>query len=311
MTSVWNSVNQESKNFQKYTHWPNPFNVLKQMDVLACNPVWIARFEFYLGSAADFFWSNFVPSPVELTRKAFTGGYKCGFYIPLKVKSPIDIIGRGNTGVIMGEILGPFTTGLFYWWAAQTAFDALNTWSSIINAQEACDEDSNSALMRGGHVSMKFASEGSVPFYQIVYDPNNWCNETTGFILPPPGWRSAWASLTIASLATPDTANVEVYIDCAGLPENHISVSIPPGGTVTLGPQKTGIAASNVQVRCRLLNDLSGAFGHIEIIVQRFRCSFSDEDPGFHHFNDQDIYTPNADATLPCIQRFQPVSPPG
>jgi len=62
-----------------YTHWPSPYNFQKNIKVLACQDGWVAEIELYATAAGYFFWSNLVPSPVEITRKLFLGSYKCGF----------------------------------------------------------------------------------------------------------------------------------------------------------------------------------------------------------------------------------------
>lgn len=307
--STWQRVRGEVSE-TGYNRWPNPFNAIKQIDVLACNPEFLARIEFYGQASMEFFWTNFLPSPLELFRKGATGQFKCGFYHGPKVKSPFDYVSGKGTGVVIGGIIAPLTTGLFYWWAAATAWDALNTWSSIMNAQANCDADANSAIMRDGHAFLRTASSGSPVFYIVTHDPNNWAVETSGFITPPPGFRQAFASIFLWSSGTAETLNFRVRIHCVGAEGNWIDGSLAPGEATTMCPGYWGVEDSPVQVEVELLNDPPEAFGQLNFICQRFRVGYSAVEPTDKPpFNVDDYFSPTADPTGPCFQRFPAVVP--
>jgi len=140
--------------FQPYPHWPSPFHgMVSEIDVLACESSFVAMMKIIAIEGADWWWSNFIPSFTELTRKTFTGGYKCGFYGGPRQKSPVDILFRRELGLnkfgrhylpvsqVIGGIVSPLTTGLFFMWISQTAFDFLSRWMSVIYAMELCNTE--------------------------------------------------------------------------------------------------------------------------------------------------------------------------
>jgi len=186
--SMWNAtINREWQEFQrgalpyvnypmKYTHWPYPNpNYVRSIHLLACEHTWQARITMWRRGAVLFFYQNLIPSPVELTRKFVLGGYKCGFYIPVAVRSPIDQIWRdGTLSKTLAEISGPLTRGLFYWWAAETAWSALNMWSSLIHEGEVCNPDGTECLLRDGNGTWPGVPAhriGSPGLFTEIYDP--------------------------------------------------------------------------------------------------------------------------------------------
>jgi len=171
----------------KYTHWPNPFsNAIKKIDVLACENNWQALVEMWGIGIGAFFWRNLIPSPVEITRKVTMGGYKCGFYFPIEVKSPLDIIWQdGRTSQVLLEISRPATTALFYFWAASTVYDALHTFDTIMLAGEFCDLVGNECLLRNGDLPLPaFLAdwEGWAALYEVIYDPKDRYGESGYYI---------------------------------------------------------------------------------------------------------------------------------
>lgn len=161
----------------KYHSWPNPFrNAVKRIDVLACEDTWQAKVEMYVAAFGSWFWSSFVPSPVELTRKTLTGSYKCGFYMKTKFRSPLDIVWKdGRTSQMLMEVLRPIATGLFYLWAAETTFEAMSTWSSITYAMERCELENNECLLRDGLSPMpQGLHSGNSAFMSAIWDPRSW-----------------------------------------------------------------------------------------------------------------------------------------
>lgn len=168
------SWESELGNTVKYGRWPNPFrNLVQDINVLACEDSWQAMFKMYAYGFGNWFFSNFIPSPYELTRKTFTGSYKCGFYSRIRIKSPLDVIWKdaGASRVLQGA-LRPVTTGLFYIWGMQTALDAIQTWSTIQYAMEMCDWDGNTTTLSEAIAPIQTnPSTGGVAFAIVVYDP--------------------------------------------------------------------------------------------------------------------------------------------
>jgi len=168
------SWESEAGNIVKYGHWPNPFrNMVSQIDVLACEGTWEAMFTMYGIGLGNWFWSNFIPSPYEITRKVFTGSYKCGFYFGPKIKSPLDLVWRnGTASQALGSMLAPVTRGLFYLWAGQTIWEGLSTWQSMMYAMEICDWDGNTTTLRDSHAPIASPFSGGTPvFATVMYDP--------------------------------------------------------------------------------------------------------------------------------------------
>jgi len=169
----------------RWNHWPNPFdNMVKKIEVLACEDTFQAKLEMLGIGFGNWFWSSFIPSPIELTRKTATGSYKCGFYSKLKFKSPLDIIWRdGRTSKGLGEIIRPVTSGLFYMWAASTAWEAMSTWTSMVYAMEMCEADNRECLLRDGNGTFPVGTtEGNPALYTVMHDPQGVYGDPGGFI---------------------------------------------------------------------------------------------------------------------------------
>jgi len=154
-----------------WTHWPSPYNFQLHIQQLACEPTWQARVEMYATGFAWWFWTNIVPSPVEITRKILLDSYKCGFYLPIKIKSPLNyFIGKGGT-MFLAEVARPITTFAFYWWVASSIFAALDTYHTVQILEEECQTQGFACLL--GPVSAGFISNGIYegPGMPVISDP--------------------------------------------------------------------------------------------------------------------------------------------
>ncbi len=207
---VWEAVNDH---FVHFKQWPNPTkNMVADIRVLACEDTWQAKIKMYGEAAANWAWSVFVPQPTEIERKTVTGSYKCGFYLGLKVKSPIDIIPGATTDApnifgkpflssseMFAEIARPAVTGLFYLWAAASAYEALSSWQTMVYAGEMCDLQHNECLLADGIGS--FFNDGGLGEpnqYVVLHDPNGWHPSFSGFInIPEACWLQADAIGTL------------------------------------------------------------------------------------------------------------------
>lgn len=168
-------MQQGEQAVMKINHWPNPVTWIVNIDVLVCNQDWwLAQVELADAIFLNFFWTNVVPSPRELERKALLGGYRCGFYLDIKVKSPIEVIWGEGTAKVVLRIAHPFVKFLFFWWATAATYEALSGLETVLYPQTACvpsvgkfyEADGN-APIPGGGVS------GAFTFQTLKYDPYN------------------------------------------------------------------------------------------------------------------------------------------
>jgi len=170
---VWNAVQGR---VTKYNHWPNPFKtLLKKLDVLACENRMQFAFDYVVTAFAAWAWSAFIPSPVELTRKFLSGSYKCGFYMQHGIGSPFDIIWEDKSvSRALAEITGPFVGVLNYMWMMDTAFSALQTYSSIVYFFETCAGDRYETLLRDAGAPLPPGIHNGGPVSaQLIWDPAN------------------------------------------------------------------------------------------------------------------------------------------
>jgi len=170
--SMWDTVGRAGKKVVEYNHWPNPVNWLIDYKTLACNQDnWIVQLEFAAAVIAEMFWTDFVPSPRELERKAITGGYRCGFYLDVNFKSPVEILWGQGTATMVAEIARPFATGLFYWWVAQVIYDALGVWQTLLFPQFLCEPPTGDIYLKNATATCPPGHTEGVPgLGELVYD---------------------------------------------------------------------------------------------------------------------------------------------
>jgi len=215
---VWETVSKGAGKAIKFQQWPNPINAIANISVLMCNrDYWIAEVEFIGLAVANFFWTNFVPSPRELERKTLLGSYKCGFYLNDGFRSPLESLwGRGVQKALV-EIANPFVTALWYAWAASAAIDALAVWQTIMFPQAFCDPFRGNYLYTGAHAfASSGISDGSVGLGTLAYDPNHYGNAFVADMSVPPGVT---------------TMNVYWSFDAAGPGFSEIRTGFLVGGT--------------------------------------------------------------------------------
>jgi len=253
--SMWQSVQGASKSAGKYTSWPNPFkNAVKKIDVLACEKVWQARVEMWGIASANWAWSSFIPSPVEISRKFIAGSYKCGFYFTRGTGSPLDLIWKdGRASAVLLEMASPLTKALFYWWAAETAWSALDTWQSIIHKGELCDTLGHETMLMNGVGTFPGGSGdrlGSAGLYEVLYDPMHRYGALGGGVNIAPA-QAVTASACGYMVAQGSTlTNVEVWVQMGNLVTAHALIgSVPPFTATPFSVSwETGSFAGNVSV---------------------------------------------------------------
>lgn len=187
----WDDIRVSNiKDLAKLRSWPNPITALLDLEVMMCNrDVWIADIVYAGAEIANFFWTNFIPGPRELERKALAGSYKCGFYMDTKFRSPLEKVwGRGVQRALV-EIANPFVTGLFYIWAAGSLIDAIGIWQTIMWPQAFCNKFVGNYLYSGAHAFASSGhSEGGVGLGHLDYDPHGYGNPFVADMNVPPGW---------------------------------------------------------------------------------------------------------------------------
>lgn len=225
---VWDAV---GGTYHKYHQWPNPTrNMVADIRVLACEDTWQAKVKMYGEAAAHWAWSVFVPQPTEIIRKTVTGSYKCGFYLGLKWKSPLDIIpgptkdapniyGKPflTTSEGLAEITRPLVSGLFYLWAAGSAYEALSTWQSLVYAGEMCDLQHNECLLADGIGEFfNTGGTGEPNQYVVLHDPNGWHPAFSGFVNVPEACYLQFDAIGTVDMGGADASVFDVYIN--GIP---------------------------------------------------------------------------------------------
>jgi len=253
--SMWQSVQGASKSAGKYTSWPNTFkNWVKKVDILACEDTWQARVEMWGVAGAHWAFSSFIPSPVEITRKFVAGSYKCGFYFTRGSGSPLNLIWHdGRAATVLLEMAKPFTKALFYWWAAETTWSALDTWQTIIHKGEMCDALGHETMLMNGVGTFPGGSHdalGSAGLYEVLYDPMHRYGALGGGVdIDPVQAVTASAHGYIAAQGSTLT-NVEVWIAMGNQATAHALVgSVPPFTATPFSVSwETGAFAGNVSV---------------------------------------------------------------
>jgi len=289
--SVWETVGESfiptgpkirstARHAIKHRSWPNPFrNAVKSINVLACEDTWQAMVEMYFVGFGNWFFSSFIPSPVELSRKFVAGSYKCGFYMLPKIASPLDIIWRdAKTSRALMEISSPLTRGLFYFWAAETAFGFLNTWSSLIHAGDFCDATGAECLLADGRAAFGGGTHheiGDVALYSVLYDPLNRYPELGGGPEPlaPANFSATAAGQFVMGTSEAKNARVWIYYGQEG--QQQALGTLAPLSVTSFSVSATGFIGAAQPVVVRFECDVEGDTIIPNVVqVDRFTTSF-------------------------------------
>jgi hypothetical protein len=190
---------------------------------MCSNSAYIFEILFDAAIIGKWFWSSFVPSPVELARKTITGSYRCGFYLNEGFESPIDILwtneGEIGPGRLLGQILAPAIEGLFYLWAAETAFSGMQTISTMLYAKEFCGLDPNSTALANGRGAIGSGERtGDAVFYDVIQDPQNVYGEPGASVLVIPNRCVQTSAYGYIIAGAVPLTNVKVGIHVTGNP---------------------------------------------------------------------------------------------
>jgi len=198
--------------------------MVKRFDTMACSPEVLVRIEMFAAGAANWFFSNFVPSPTEIVRKTATGGYKRGFYGLPKVKSPLDVIWRSGDGSkLLGRMTSSLTTGFFVMWAGSTAYEAFDTWQSLYYLTQTCEEDPNAVIFRDGRVGTHLGfNSGSPALWATVWNPQGFGNANTGHINRTGTVQYSASWYGVLTLQTQNVTGIKVGWSLNGVPTGLI-----------------------------------------------------------------------------------------
>jgi hypothetical protein len=288
--SMWQAANGALSDFKDrgFKSWPNPFDgMLKDIDVLACQDTFQAKVKMVGIEFANWFWTNIVPSPVEITRKTITGSYKCGFYLNTKWGSPVDIPWE-DAGVseMLLEITSPAVQALFFLWASETTFDAVSRAQSIVYAMEKCGLDRDECLLMDG-LGEAFAGgapNGTPNAYVVLQDRHHLYASPGGDVTTfKPGYLQMDAfGKTLSAGCDIFHSNIGFYSGVNPLPGQEAAVvqgAIPSGNIRKWSLHFGGLVdAGSFRVNWDCLNNAVG-LAHASIIVDRWTISWHPEKP--------------------------------
>jgi len=273
--------------YRKYNHWPNPYsNMVKNISVLACEDTWQAKVEMFVAGFGNWAFSTFVPQPTELFRKTITGSYKCGFYLGLKWKSPIDVVWADDSvSTMLLEVTRPVTTGIFYLWAVESLWSALSTWSSLVYASEICDADRNECLLKfGGGDFFGTDAFGDCTGYEELWDPNGWYTPPGAPVSYFIGFLEAHAVGKVTAVGE-NVTDLTIALHGLGWPtapavsEAHIG-PMSSGETRTFSLDASIAVSNNGAVAVGAIYKATGSgLAHIHVEVTRFTVHNSPSQP--------------------------------
>jgi len=247
---VWEKVKSGGKSVAGFNHWPAPANWIKQIRTLACNQEsFTFQIDFAFPIAAHYFWSNLLPSPREVERKFFLGGYRCGFYIDVKVKSPLEVIWGAKTARVIAEIARPFVTPLFYFWVVTSTVEALASWQTLLYPQLVCTPSLGDGQRRDDIAPLGAGETHGVPGLGTwQYDFKGFMSLTTASVTLPPGYWHVYAAWLVEGCQGGiDSVSVGLLVN--GVPTN-MSEGAPvlPFGQSFVINEKSGYSASGAEV---------------------------------------------------------------
>jgi len=213
---------------------------MRRVRELACNDGWMAEIEFNGRVWGKFFYDTLIPQPREIIRKTVSGSYKCGFYFDEGFKSPLDVIWEDGSGSrFLAKVLHWPVTGLFAWWAAESAIDALSTWSSVILMQAKCKDPDATASMFLGSAFTGVDGPGSIAGYAEEWGNHHWSDPAVGqFTAPPDDMEvQAWGHFECGNRLVDTIAVGYTPVNpVTGIPSDAIFFDHPtPGARVSWG----------------------------------------------------------------------------
>jgi len=231
---VWDAMQVGLEKYSKFPKWPKPFGQVQSIDEIICNDdMWLAEIVTIGESAMEWFWSNLIPQPTEIIRKVFTGSYKCGFYLNIKVKSPVEILWGKGSNRFIAMIIRPFATAAFALWATNIALDALHAWSTMMSIFGRCEETKGSFLVENKSAPLGSGNPaGAIPGGTVRYDKYGQVVPGITAISYGPGLVSL-KSFFIVEAGSHTIEKVEIGHLVEGIPQGIVDLGgLGPGGRV-------------------------------------------------------------------------------
>lgn len=254
-----------------------PHNWVTDIRVLVCNDqTFIVQIKLAFAMTMHMFMTNFVPSPREVERKFFTGGYRCGFFLNVKVKSPVEILFGRGTSTIIAEVVRPFITPLFYFWLQQTVMTSLSMFTTLMFPMAFCEEAVGAGLRkldRGflgqGH------SEGVPGLGTFIFDTYGFLSLGASIVQFPPGYWSVYVAWFVDPSGS-QISNLKLGINLVGIGTQVDDMEDPlPGLPSTHITDKQGYSETGVVVEAWMEGDKPlGAFPS-QVTAMMFTYSWS------------------------------------
>jgi len=193
---TWQSVKQNVREAASWNHWPIPPNWVTDIRTLVCNDqTLIVQIKLAFALSMEMFFTELFPSPREIERKFFTGGYRCGFVLDVKVKSPIEIIFGKGTATMIAEMARPAITGLYYFWMEQTAISALSRFMTVIYPELFCEAGIGDGLRKADRAPFGAGHIEGVPGLGVeIFDYKNLLPANAAIADFPAGYWHAYAA---------------------------------------------------------------------------------------------------------------------
>lgn len=168
-----------------------------------------------------------------------------------------------------------------YWSMGQTVFNALDTWTTMLNTQAFCEEQEAHGIMRHGSGMFNGAIRGSPVFYTMVYDPHHWGNYSNGFWNAPHGYRMAWALGTMTNQHPTITAVMGVQVISEAADESRWKFyTISPGETVHWSVGYSEVSENQISLLFWNTVALGAGFNGCAVVTERFMFVYgTPEDP--------------------------------
>jgi len=245
-----------------FPKWPDPFaNQVKDIQILACEGEWLAAITMANDGFGAWFTSSFIPQPTEIVRKYILGSYRCGFFLTGKRKSPLDIIWRnGAASKFLARLaIGPTSLG-FVFWGAQTLWEGLSTFHTLMYASEKCDRGQNEVIAADALNTLTGDDFiGDVGLYNVIWNPKDYFSPLGGGLTVHPGLTSRVTVYgdVLDNRGDLDEITITIYDSVSQVHKSHVTIrgtgspsiqpyELPPASFV--GPAQVSVRFSGTQV---------------------------------------------------------------
>lgn len=216
---VWEKMETLGRRAPSWNRWPPLHNWVKDIRTLVCDDqTMLVQVKLAFALSMEMFFTNFLPSPREVERKFFTGGYRCGHILNVPLKSPVEILFGKGTNTIIAEIARPAVTALYYFWLQQTTITALSMFTTLIYPMAFCEENIGDAYRRNDRASLGGGHIEGVPGLGVlIFDYYDICTANAAIASFPPGYWSVTAVWVVNPSPWPTTNLVLGIRDLGGI----------------------------------------------------------------------------------------------